>query len=187
MSKSLTPNDYQRCAKLLYVPTALIQAVVAVETNGSGFLSDGRPKILFERHWFYKLTPKPVSKTRPDISNPRSGGYLGGTREWDRLNAAISFDRAAALKSTSWGLGQIMGFNYASAGFDNVEDMVAAMHESEFEQLKAMMHFIKANPPMHQALRDRNWQRFAYYYNGPAYRRNDYDTKLAAAYQKFSA
>jgi len=186
MSKSLSATDYDRVSKLLNVGTALIKAVVAVETNGEGFLSDGRPKILFERHWFYQLTPLPVSKTRPDISNPRSGGYLGGSREWDRLNAACAFDRAAALKSTSWGLGQIMGFNYAPAGFDNVEDMVAAMHSSEFEQLKAMMHFIKANPPMHRALCDRNWQRFAYYYNGPAYRRNDYDNKLAAAYQKFS-
>lgn len=186
MSKSLNSSDYQRCAKLLNVTPALIQAVVAVECNGKGFLSDGRPKILFERHWFYKLTPLPVSKTRPDISNPRSGGYVSGAREWDRLNAAISFDRTAALKSASWGLGQVMGFNYRAAGYSDVEDFVAAMHVSEGKQLEAMMNFIKANPSMLSALRDRNWQKFAYYYNGPAYRKNDYDNKLAAAYQKFS-
>lgn len=186
MSKVLTSIDYTRCATLLGVDPASVRAVVAVECSGSGFLADGRPKILFERHWFYKLTPLPVSKTRPDISNPRSGGYLGGAREWNRLNAAISFDRTAALKSASWGLGQVMGFNYRAAGYSDVEDFVAAMHVSEGKQMEAMMNFIKANPAMHQALRDRNWQRFAYYYNGPAYRRNDYDNKLAAAYQKFS-
>jgi len=186
VSKSLNPKDYQHCARLLNVSIASIQAVVAVECNGKGFLPDGRPKILFERHWFYKLTPLPVSKVRPDISNPRSGGYLGGSQEWDRLNAAISFDRTAALKSASWGLGQIMGFNYAFCGFDSVEALVGAMHESEGKQLEAMMHFIKSNPQMLAALRERNWQRFAYYYNGPAYRKNDYDNKLAAAYRKFS-
>ncbi|PSB47307.1 peptidoglycan-binding protein [Cyanosarcina cf. burmensis CCALA 770] len=185
MSKVLTSIDYTRCATLLGVDPASVRAVVAVECSGSGFLADGRPKILFERHWFYKLTPLPVSKTRPDISNRQPGGYLGSTREWDRLNAAISFDRTAALKSASWGLGQIMGFNYAFCGFDSVEALVGAMHESEGRQLEAMMRFIKANPSMHQALRDRNWQRFAYYYNGPAYRRNDYDNKLAAAFSRF--
>lgn len=187
MSKSLTTADYQHFAKILNVPVASIRAVIAVECNGKGFLPDGRPKILFERHWFYKLTPLPVSKTRPDISNPRSGGYLGGGREWDRLNAAISFDRTAALESASWGLGQVMGFNHKAAGYFNVEDMVAAMHVSEGKQLEAMMNFIKANPVIHTSLRDRNWQRFAYHYNGPAYRKNDYDNKLAAAYSRFNA
>lgn len=172
---------------MLGVKAALIKAVVAVETNGRGFLPDGRPKILFERHWFYKLTPLPVSKTRPDLSNPRPGGYLGGSREWNRLNAAISFDRTAALKSASWGLGQIMGFNYEKAEFDDVEAFVKAMHESEGKQLEAMMHFIKSNPQMLAALRSHNWQKFAYLYNGPAYQRNAYDTKLEKAYQRYLA
>jgi hypothetical protein len=186
-SKLLTQLDYERCAALLGVLEASLRAVVAVECNGRGFLPDGRPKILFERHWFYKLTSLPVSKTRPDLSNPKPGGYLGGTREWNRLNAALAFDRIAALKSASWGLGQIMGFNHQAAGYADIEAFVQAMHHSEGKQIEAMCHFIKSNPQMHQALMNRDWQDFARAYNGPAYRRNAYDTKLEKAYQQYLA
>lgn len=187
MSKFLSNADYQHFAALLGVNEGAIRAVVSVETNGSGFLADGRPKILFERHWFYKLTPLPVSKTRPDLSNSKPGGYLGGMKEWSRLDAAIAFDRTAALKSTSWGLGQIMGFNYAAAGYGEVESFVTAMHESEGKQIEAMCLFIISNPQMHRALRDCRFSDFARFYNGPAYRQNAYDTKLAAAYQRHQA
>lgn len=187
MNNKLTLIDYQHFAALLGVNEGAIRAVVSVETNGSGFLADGRPKILFERHWFYKLTPLPVSKTRPDLSSPSPGGYLGKAREWERLNAAILFDRTAALKSASWGLGQIMGFNYAAVGYSSVESFVAAMYESEGKQIEAMCLFIVSHPQMHRALRELRFSDFARFYNGPAYRQNAYDTKLAAAYQKHQA
>lgn len=185
MTNKLTNSDYEQCANLLGVNVAIIRAIVDVEAAGYGFLSDGRPKILFERHWFYKLTPLPVSRTRPDLSNRKPGGYLGGSREWERLNAAILYDRTAALKSASWGLGQIMGFNHAASGYPTVENFVVAMHESEGKQLQAMMQFIKHDTQMHSALRSNNFAQFAKLYNGIAYRRNAYDTKLAAAYQKY--
>ena len=184
-SRQLSDADYQRAANLLGVEVAAIKAVVKVEAAGHGFLADGRPKILFERHWFWRLTPKPVSKTRSDLSNPKSGGYLGGTREWDRLNAAIQFDRLAALKSASWGLGQVMGFNHQFAGYSDVEEFVKAMYHSEGKQLDAMMTFIKNHPTMISALHSHNWAAFAKEYNGPAYRRNQYDTKLAQAFSDF--
>lgn len=184
-SKQLSDADYQRAAELLGVEVAAIKAVVKVEAAGHGFLADGRPKILFERHWFWKLTPKPVSKTRSDLSNPKWGGYLGGTREWDRLNAAIQFDRPAALKSASWGLGQVMGFNYKVAGYSDIEEFFKAMHHSEGKQLDAMMTFIKNHSGMVSALRSHNWAAFAELYNGPGFRRNQYDTKLAQAFSDF--
>lgn len=178
--------DYERAANLLGIEVAAIKAVVKVEAAGHGFLADGRPKILFERHWFWKLTPLSVSKTRPDLSNPKPGGYFGGTREWDRLNAAIGFDRLPALQSASWGLGQVMGFNYKVAGYNDVESFVKAMHQSEGKQLDAMMTFIKNHPTMISALRTNNWAAFAKTYNGPAYQRNQYDTKLAQAFIDFN-
>ncbi|HBE51693.1 MAG TPA: hypothetical protein DDW76_23685 [Cyanobacteria bacterium UBA11369] len=185
-NKFLTNRDYSNAANLLNLEVAVIRAVVEVETAGSGFLPDGRPKILFERHWFYKLTPLPVSKSRFDLSNPQPGGYLGGIREWDRLNDAINLDRIPALKSASWGLGQVMGFNYKVAGYSDVEEFVNAMHISEGKHLEAMMNFIKSQN-LDKALRSRDWAAFARGYNGPAYARNKYDQKLAAAYAKYAA
>lgn len=50
----LTDEAYAKAAAKLNVPEHYIRAVAEVETNGSSFLADGRMKILFERHWFYK-------------------------------------------------------------------------------------------------------------------------------------
>ena len=70
------------------------------------------------------------------MSQPTAGGYgPAGVHQYDRLAAAISLYRDAALQSASLGLGQVMGMNFQAAGFDSVEDMVAAMVESEDRQL----------------------------------------------------
>ena len=182
--KFLSEADYQRAAKSSGVEVAAIKAIVEVEAAGSGFLPDGRPQILFERHLFWSYTPLPVSQIRPDLSSPTPGGYLSGEREWDRLNAAMSFDRVAALRATSWGLGQVLGDNYQSAGYLNVEAFVRAMFESEGKQLEAMMSFIRANQ-LDSALRHHDWTRFAAGYNGIA-GVGVYDLKLAEAYNRMA-
>jgi two-component sensor histidine kinase len=50
--QALTEEDYKRAARRLGCSVAAIKAVAEVEAPGSGFLPDGRPKILFERHIF---------------------------------------------------------------------------------------------------------------------------------------
>ncbi len=87
--------------------------------------------------------------------------------------------------ATSHGLFQIMGFNYEAAGFGSVEEMVTTMQTSE-GQLKAFGNFVLNNPKIHRALKNKNWEQFARYYNGPKYYQNRYDTKIAAAFNKFS-
>ena len=185
-NKFLSDADYERAAEFLGVEVAAIRAVVEVETNGSGFLDDGRPKILFERHIFWDLTPVPVSQTRPDLSNPVRGGYSNSEAgEWERLNDAIKFDRKAALQSASWGLGQVMGFNHEIAGYSDVEVFVKAMYQSEGKQLDAMMNFIKKND-LDSALRRHDWATFAGGYNGSA-GVGVYDLKLESAYEQHAA
>ncbi len=184
-NKFLSDGDYERAAEFLGVEVAAIRAVVEVEASGRGFLDDGRPKILFERHHFWQLSAVPVSQTRPDLSNPKRGGWLSETGEWDRLNDAIKFDRTAALKSASWGLGQVMGFNHEFAGYSDVEAFINAMHQSEGKQLDAMMSFIKKNN-LDSALRRHDWVSFARGYNGPA-GVGVYDRKLAKAYERHKA
>jgi len=93
----------------------------------------------------------------------------------------MTLDRHAALQSASWGLGQVMGFNAERVGFGSVEEMVARMVGSENAQVGAMARFIVACD-LHGALRSHDWARFAHGYNGPNYRINSYDTRLAAAY-----
>jgi hypothetical protein len=87
--------------------------------------------------------------------------------------------------SASYGKFQIMGFNFAVAGFLNVEDFYKSMQVSEGEQLNAFCHYVIGNS-LDDELRNRKWAAFALRYNGPGYKKNQYDTKLAQAYKKFA-
>jgi hypothetical protein len=165
---------------------AELWAVLTVETSGCGFLADRRPKILFERHIFSRETGSQFDASNPDISNRTPGGYgAGGANQYDRLQQAVALDRKAALRSTSWGIGQVMGFNAEIAGYSDVEALVDAMIVSENEQLLAMAGEIIHNN-LHQALSAHDWPAFARGYNGSEYAKNNYDTRLAAAYQKYT-
>lgn len=108
---------------------------------------------------------------------------VGGEAEWTRLRDAIALDRKAALRSTSWGLGQIMGFNHALAGHPELEQFVVAMEKDEQSQVKAMLSFTK-NAGLIVHLQKLDWAAFARGYNGPAYAANQYDKKLASAYAR---
>jgi hypothetical protein len=182
-SRPLDSQGLQDAVDLLGVHAAQFWAVIKVETSGCGFLPDRRPKILFERHVFSARTAHKFDATHPAISNPQPGGYgAAGAAQYARLAAALALDRRAALQSASWGLGQVMGFNAEDVGFGDVEQMVDAMCASEAAQVLAMATFVKART-LDGALRSRDWARFAAGYNGPNYRLNNYDTRLAAAFE----
>lgn len=170
----------REAARAIGCDVAAVQAVIDVESRG-GFYADTRPKILFERHVFSKRTGHRFDADHPDISSSRPGGYVGGAAEYDRLDRAIRLDRRAALESASWGAFQIMGYHYAVAGCSDVEAFCRRMCASEDDQLHAFVGFVTANDLVDE-LRGRDWTAFARGYNGPAYARNRYDVKLAAAY-----
>jgi LysM repeat protein len=187
-SRTLTAADWQRAATSLGVDVAAIQAVANVEAPGSGFLADGRPKILFEAAQFGRLTGDRYNASHPNISSAEwdRSLYVGGAGEYDRLAEARALNETAALQAASWGRFQIMGFNHRAAGFDNVQDFVRAMQRGEGQQLDAFVNFIKADPAMHRALQNHDWTSFASAYNGPGYAANSYDTKIAAEYARLS-
>lgn len=178
-----SPGIYAKVATQLGCDEAAVRAVIAVEAASRGFLPSGRPKILFERHIFHRITGGKFDATDPAVSSRKPGGYLGGEREYDRLADALGLDAKAALESASWGLGQIMGFNHEPAGYATARAMIEAFCEGEDAQIEAMGAFI-----LHEGLagylRAHDWERFAAGYNGPSYAKNRYDKKLADAYAK---
>lgn len=208
-SRFVNDAAYKQAAADLGVPESYVRAVAKVETNGESFLKDGRVKILFERHWFYKKLKEALQNAMvkanvaarlkmpvatptdlllaamvngyPNICNPERGGYKGGEAEWDRLNFAMNIDVEAACQAASYGGYQLMGFNHKACGYSNAHEMMLALSASESKQLLAMVAFIKANPAMHACLKKSDWAGFAEKYNGSAYKENKYDTKLAAA------
>ena len=185
--KPLSSGGFDQAAALIGAHAEALWSVMAVETSGCGYLPDRRPKILFERHYFHRLTNGAYDSIDPDVSAPSSGGYgASGAHQYVRLAAAIQLDRTAALQSASWGLGQIMGANHAAAGFEDVEAMVAAFVSSEDGQLLGMANFV-AGSALKQAMTDVDWTTFARLYNGPNYAANNYDGHLNSAYARYSS
>lgn len=176
------------------VEPAVIMAIQTVESGGNGFFSDGRPKILFEGHIFWKelkkagKDPNALRSGNENIIYPKwdSSQYSGGTKEYDRLARAEKIHKEAAYKATSWGEFQIMGFNHSTVGYSDVFSFVEAMKVPNGASLKAVMEFMKNNNLLrHVQGSSKNWAAFAKGYNGPGYAKNQYDKKLASAFARF--
>lgn len=187
-NKKLTKVDIVNAAKGINVEPAALKAVIDIEARGSGFDSQGRPTILFERHKFwdelgkvnYFTVRKNLNSQYPDVCSPSSGSY--NTRpQYDKLAIAANANWDAAHKSASWGLGQLMGFHFSNLGYASIKEFVDAMYESEAKQLDGMIRYLKVNNLIPK-LNNRDWAGFARGYNGSAYAINKYDIKLANAY-----
>lgn len=191
--RKLTEDDYARAAKMLNVPVAAVKAVKEVESGRtSGFSAPEAPVILFEGHIFWKqlkaqgIDPNKYVRNYNDIvyQSWTTKFYKSGLAEYNRLTRAQSINNTAALCSASWGLFQIMGFNYNLCGCADVLEFVKKMMESEGSQLDLFVKFILANK-WDSYLRKQDWAGFARRYNGPQYAQNKYDKKLLAAYNKY--
>ncbi|MDR5883606.1 N-acetylmuramidase family protein [Caballeronia sp. LZ032] len=190
--KHLSDADIVQAAAALGVQVACVRAVNEVESSGSGFLSDGRPVILFERHIFWQrlqargINPEPLAARYPDIVSQTRGGYKGGSAEYMRLASAEMIDAGAAYESASWGAFQVMGRNWERLKYESVDEFVSRMEGSEGEQLDAFVRFVAADPNLLAALKARKWVQFAKGYNGAAYAQNLYDVKLARAFERYA-
>lgn len=190
----LSEADLSAAALRLDVPVASIKAVNLVESAGSGFLRDGRPIIQFERHVMFRrlvqagIDAASLAARYPQLINAVRGGYASGSAEWLQLeNAAqISGQRGIANESASWGAFQIMGYHWQALNYASIDEFVTAMKHSEAQQLDAFIRFIEGDANLLKILRAKKWADFARIYNGPAYKDNLYDVKLARAFEKFS-
>lgn len=191
-AKFLTMAEIQTGATLLGVEVEAILAINEVESRGTGFLPDGRPVILYERHIMHRqlaardINPVAIAAVNP-IVNARPGGYKGGSAEYMRLAAAKQINHEAALESCSYGAYQIMGFHWKRLGYASVQELVEKMSHSEDEQFLAFTRFIKTDSALHKALKAKKWADFARLYNGPNYAINLYDIKLERAYARYQS
>lgn len=191
----LTNEMIKDLATRLGLEPALLKAVQLVEAAGrDGFLADGRSQILFEGHIMYKEVHKKfpdrdlayLCKRYSTIFFPKwdKSKYLGGVHEYKRLELAKEIDEECALKSASWGMFQIMGFNHKICGCQDVYDFVHKVSESHEKQLELMYYFMH-NSGCLKNLKEKDWAGFAKKYNGPGYAQNAYDQKLRNAYENF--
>lgn len=185
----------EKVADYMGIESALLKAVKLVESgNKDGFLDSGRPQILFEGHIMYRKLKKKYGKALADQRTKEYPTlvyptwdrtmYKGGEAEWDRLYLAMEIDRELALQSASWGMFQIMGFNYRMCGCRTIDVFVERVSESHESQLKMICQFM-FNSKCLKYLKEHNWREFAKRYNGAGYEKNNYHQKIENAYRNY--
>jgi hypothetical protein len=97
---------------------------------------------------------------------------------------AFKYNSDSAINATSFGQFQIMGFHWKSLGYKSPQDFYTQMSKDAVAQFDAFVRFLTKNNLV-QYLKTKEWAKFAYRYNGAGYRANSYDTKMAAAYEKW--
>jgi hypothetical protein len=179
-------------AKSLGVEPAALLAIAEVESGGRPFaMVQGRrePLIRFEGHYFdQRLTGEKRRRARAaGLASPVAGAVANPPAQaerWALLQRAADIDHAAAHESVSWGLGQVMGAHWKWLDFDTVDALAAEARGGLEGQIRLMARYI-AKAGLCDAIRKRNWEAFARAYNGPAYARHGYHTKIAAAYERY--
>nr|WP_069788018.1 N-acetylmuramidase family protein [Pseudomonas salomonii] len=189
---TLTDADFQSAATALGngVSVNLIKAFATVESGGrSGFGPAKMPVIAYEGHIFRKYTQQKYDRAYPFLSYPyleKAGPQWWAnnrdqTKAWQTLADAFELDQEAALMSASYGMFQVMGFNFAACGFKNVFDFVAAMKLNAGQQLMAFVGFCRKNPALLNAMKNKDYAGMARNYNGKDY--GDYDRRIQRAYE----
>ena len=183
ISKELQGIVKEVSKEFAYDPAALA-SVIQVESGGKGFDSTtGKILIQFEPAWMKRLAPyTPSGKWSVNKVDVQS-------KEWIAFNDAFAKDKEAAMKATSIGLPQIMGFHYDKLGFKTVGEMWDFAKASLKNQVRLLALFIKANPNLLKAFKAKNWDGVATIYNGSGYKalakklgREPYDISMKKAY-----
>lgn len=172
---AISAADIAHLADSLGCHPADLEAIAQVESGGFGWFRDGRIKILFEKHWFYKYLEGTIRANavkaglaRASWVSPKQGGYNDQASEGDRyalLEKAIKINREGAFKSISIGTYQIMGFNHRVCGYMTAEDMFHAFCKSEANQLAAFASFLKSKSLV-SAIQRRDFAAVERGYNG---------------------
>ncbi len=189
------PQKIKNVAQPFGLDVASVLAVAQVESGGrSGFQPNGELTVLFEAHLFYKelrkvgLNPDTLMVQFPNLISPvwNRALYKGGDAENIRLSEAAKI-HPCALKCASYGMFQILGSNCRACGFATPEEFITYLKTGSEAHVAAFLKFVSANPAMFIALKIHDWATFARLYNGPGYAQNQYDIKIATAYQQFSS
>ena len=171
----ISEANWDTVAAFLECEKEVLKAISKVESGGKSAYwrlnsGDGAniPAILFERHYFSRLTGKKFDRDHPDISWPtgyRTKRQLGkednkmhdGKVDADdvysdyasaylRLINAYRLDAVAALQSCSWGKFQVMGANFSACGSPDTKTFVKSMCRNELGQVDLLAGFIRRKP-----------------------------------------
>lgn len=167
---------YQAAAKDLDVSPAQVRAFAIVESDEKPFTAAGNPVVRFEPGYWRRF--RVATKAAVAFDKAKNAADLDA--RWEQFEAMKRLDEGAAIMSHSFGVFQLMGFNYKLA---LCADPVTFLRESMTVegQFKLFKRFVKMSPALLSAIRLNRPEGVGHHYNGPAYKRNKYDIKWAAA------
>lgn len=172
--KLISLEEIKELAESVHIEPAALMAVIRVEGSGKGYdHATGKILIQFEPYHFQRYTGKRIAN-----------GVEHQAAEWKAFNEAWKIDKESTMLSTSWGMLQVMGFNHKACGFQIVDNMVDSFKESELNQVKGALNFIKGSSVMFKALQSKDWATFAYGYNGKLFKKFNYDNRLKDAFEE---
>lgn len=153
---------------------AFIKAILKIE-------SAGNPRaIRFEPHLFNRKSRAGQVPFTP--AQGKSFSLIRSETNKDAFDRAFQIDPEAAVRSTSWGLGQVLGGHLISL-YGSPEKSVEAFYSNPKQvSFQLIVEWLKANPAAITAANSHDWAGFARIYNGPNYRMNNYNKKLEQAY-----
>jgi hypothetical protein len=190
----ISDAKWNELATNLGVEVAALKAIKEVESGGRKAVeANGWPPILFEGHVFWGelkkagIDPNKYVTGNENILYPKWTKAYYSENQLDRLLKAAQIHEEAAIASASYGLFQIMGFNYEIFGLNKPSELLTEMKKGAERQMELLGIFLKKNTAMLTALKNKDWAAFAERYNGPRYKENNYDTKLASAYNKLKS
>lgn len=186
---AVTAEELNALAVRLGCTLKQLRAVSLVESSGGGFDRLGRPKILFERHLFHRLTKGEFGQRA--FSNPKGGGYDASS--WDKLLAACAYDPDAAFGACSWGKFQVLGLHaslrapdgsprFGFADSFTLAKSTVASEAAHYDLLARYIDVFDLKSELRALSTDPVTCRpFARAYNGSAYEKGGYHRKLAEA------
>ena len=160
-------------------------AFVEVEANGVIYTEihgQKMPVIRWEGHYFHRLLPPALLQRGIDanLAHPKVGGIKNPANQGQRyqmLAKGKSIHTVAAISSTSWGIGQVMGAHWQWLGYPSAQAFEDTATRGFGGQLEIMCRFlVKSGIIPH--LKRRDWSAVARIYNGPAYAKNRCDVKM---------
>ena len=180
--RDLTGRDFAQAAERIGCDVAAIRAVWEVEAGGRHFLADGSVIRRFEPHHFPRAEwPRIGFTVRKGEAPWRASMRLS---DEDMFQEAAVLDPDAAMRASSWGAPQIMGFNHSDAGFESPRAMVEHMAVSAAHQLGAFVQLVEAWG-IAGAISAHDWTAFARRYNGSG-QVERYAALMEAAYRRHS-
>lgn len=193
MAHDLTYDMISIMAEDLNIEPNLLDALCRIEARGPGFLPSSKPVIRFEGHIFWKDLQSRgfaidklnnLSQTYPNVLYPKPNPafYLGGEREYQRLDDALKIQQDSAFIATAWGCFHVLGLHYSECGFNNVFDFVEEQKIGLFQQLETFCKWLKSRR-LPELLQQKDWALFCRLCYGPKYEEKQYDKKLQRSYE----